>query len=80
MTYCSLKFQHLLGTSGRFYEGPAVGQGSAPATGPSSPCPPYLAVDLGAASGISSAPDAAGTLCLIVVHVLPEVFESGCIF
>lgn len=80
MTYCSLKFQHLLGTSGRLYEGPPVGQGSAPAAGPSSPCPPYLAVDLGAASGISSAPDAAGTLCLIVVHVLPEVFESGCIF
>lgn len=79
MTYCSLKFQPTLGTAGPFYEGPTVGQGSV-AAGPSRPYPPYLAVDLGGASGISSAPDAAGTLCLIVVHVLPEVLESGCIF
>lgn len=56
-----------------------MGQGSV-AVGPSSSSPPYLTVDLGGASGISSTRDAAGTLCLIAVHVPPEVLESGCIF
>lgn len=75
-----LEFQHVLGTARRFSEGLLVEQGWVPAAGPSSPCPPYLTVDLGGASGVSSAPDTAGTFSFIVVHVLSEVFESSCIF
>lgn len=75
----------MLGTARRFYEGSRKGPPGGTKLGSS--CRSlqpllslYLAVDFGSASGIGRAPDAAGTLRLIVVHILSQVLEPSCIF